>query len=183
MIATLVIAAALALPPQQSDAVIGVTAVHLESGRRVSVRGAEHFPMGSVFKFPIGLAVLKLVDDGKLSLGRKVTIEPKDFSPGWSPLRDAAKGKPVTRTIGELLELMVSRSDNTACDALLQLAGGGPAVTRRMAALGVPHIRVDRSEKQIAADIARGGQDAYTRDVRDSSTPDAMADLLVRFWR
>ena len=183
MIATLVLAAALTLPPQKSDAFIGVTAIHLESGRRVSVRGAEHFPMGSVFKFPIGLAVLKLVDDGKLSLDRKITIEPKDFSVGWSPLRDAAKGKPVTRTIGELLELMVSRSDNTACDTLLKLAGGGAAVTRRMSDLGVQHIRVDRTEKQISADIARAGADAYTRDVRDSSTPDAMADLLVRFWR
>ncbi|HEX6161139.1 MAG TPA: class A beta-lactamase [Thermoanaerobaculia bacterium] len=184
MIATLVLAATLFTPPaQKSDATIGFTAIHLESGERISVRGSEHFPMGSVYKFPIALAVLRRVDTGTLSLRRQVTIEPKDFAGGWSPIRDEANGKAVTYTVGELLEAMVKMSDNTASDALLELVGGPRAVTTRLAELGTSRVRVDRSEKQILAELMTDGyEERYGSDVRDSATPDGMAGLLVAFW-
>jgi beta-lactamase class A len=181
---TLILAAALTLPPQQSDATIGVAAIHLETGQRVGVRENERFPMGSVYKFPIGLTVLKRVDSGLLRLDREVTIDPKEFAPGWSPLRDKAAGRPVTRTVGELLELMVSISDNTASDALLKLAGGPVSVTTRMAELNAAAVRVDRSETQIHRELdAPDGVARYTRDVRDTATPAAMAELLATFWK
>ena len=180
---TLVLAAILALPPQKSDAVIGVSAIHLESGKRLSTRNTERFPMGSVYKFPIGLAVLRRVDVGMLKLDQVVTIEPKDFSPGWSPLRDNAHGRPIVITVGELLRHMVSHSDNTASDTLLALTGGPQAVTTRMAELGVSAIRVDRSEREMAKDLKKdGGPERYAIDARDTSSPDAMAELLVAFW-
>jgi beta-lactamase class A len=184
MLTTIILAATFTLPPQQSDAVIGVTAIHLQSGKRVSVRGTERFPMGSVYKFPIALAVLRRVDTGTMSLQQEVTIEPKDFSPGHSPLRDEADGKPVTLTVRELLRYMASLSDNTASDALLRLAGGQFGVSTRMAELGFGGIRIDRSEAQMARDLkAAGGRERYARDVRDTSSPDDMAALLVAFWK
>ena len=180
----LILAAALQLPSQLSDATIGVTAIHLETGQRLTVRGAERFPMGSVYKLPIALAVLQLVDAGKLSLDDSVTIEPRHFSPGHSPLRDEANGKPATKTVRELLRYMVSLSDNTACDHFLRTLGT-QAVNAPLAELGVASgIRVDRTEKQIAADLGRtGGVARYATDVRDTATPDAMAELLVKFWQ
>lgn len=184
MIAALVVAAAFHLPPQKSDAVIGVAAIHLESGRRLSVRGTERFPMGSVYKFPIALTVLRRVDGGELALSQEVTIAPKDFAPGWSPLREQAKGKAITLTVGQLLRHMVSISDNTASDALLRLAGGPPAVSARMAELGFGGLRLDRSETQMAGDLAKpNGKAHYAIDVRDTATPEDMAALLFAFWR
>jgi beta-lactamase class A len=181
---TLILAAALVLPPQKSDAVIGVAAIHLESGRRVTVRGTERFPMGSVYKFPIALTVLKRVDSGTLALDRQVTIPPKEFAPGWSPLRDEAGRRPITLTVRELLRHMVSISDNTASDALLKLVGGPFSVTTRMAELGFGGIRIDRSETQMARDIhADGGVERYAVDARDTSSPENMAELLVAFWQ
>ena len=86
-------------------------------------------------------------------------------------------------TVGELLRHTVSISDNTASDTLLALAGGPRAVTTRMAELGFGAIRIDRSERQMAADLAKeGGVERYAIDVRDTSTPDAMAELLVALW-
>jgi beta-lactamase class A len=179
----LILAALFALPPQKSDAVIGVTAIHLESGRRVGVRETERFPMGSVYKFPIVLTALRQVDAGTLKLDRKITIEPKDFSPGWSPLRDDAKGKPFTITIGELLRYTVSISDNTASDNLLRLLGGPAVVSKQMKELGIGGIRIDRPEKTIAAHLEEpGGRKAYVMDVRDTSSPNDMAALLVAFF-
>lgn len=184
MHALILIAAILHLPPQTSDATIGVSAMHIESGERLSIRNTERFPMGSVYKFPIALTVLVRADRGTLSLDRQVIIDPKDFSPGWSPLRDHAYGRPIVLSVRELLRHMVSISDNTASDALLALVGGPSAVTTRLAELGTANIRVDRSEKQMAADLRKpGGFEAYAIDARDTSTPDAMLDLLVAFWQ
>lgn len=180
----IVLAATLQLPAQQSDATIGFAAIDLQTGRRLAVRGAERFPMGSVYKFPIALTLLRRVDAGTVSLDEAIRIEPKDFAPGWSPLRDEAGGKAVTLTVRDLLERMVSISDNTASDALLKRTGGPVAVTTRLAELGAAPIRVDRSEKQIHDDLERlGGVAAYARDARDSATPEAMADLFALFWK
>lgn len=137
--------------------------------------------MGSVYKFPIALTVLKRVDSGTLRLDQEVTIQPKDFAPGWSPLRDRANGQPVTLTLRELLRHMASLSDNTACDALLRMVGTH-AVTTRMAELGFAGIRVDRTETEMARDLrAAGGVARYAIDARDTTTPDAMAGLLLAF--
>jgi beta-lactamase class A len=184
MIAALLLVTSFALPPQKTDAVVGVAAIHVESGRRISVRGTERFPMGSVYKFPIALTVLRRADIGTVSLKRDVTIDPRDFAPGWSPLRDNANNQPITLTVGELLRHMVSVSDNTACDALLRLIGGPRAVSTRMAELGFGSIRVDRSETQMAADLGKpNGKENYAIDVRDTSSPEDMAALLFAFWR
>lgn len=179
---TIILAALFTLPPQQSDAVIGLTAVDVETGQRLSVRGTERFPMGSVYKFPIALTVLRRADLGTLRLDQEVTIEPAGFGPGWSPLRDGANGQPITLSVRELVRHMVSISDNTASDALLRLIGGPIAVTTRMAELGFGGIRVNRSEKEMAHDLHQpGGVERYASDARDTVTPDQMADLLVAF--
>jgi beta-lactamase class A len=180
---TIVLAALFTLPPQKSDAVIGVTAIHVESGRRISVRGSERFPMGSVYKVPIALAALRRIDTGTMSLRDEVTIEPKDFAPGHSPLRDDAHGKPITLTMRELLRHTVSMSDNTASDHLMGLLGGPQAVSTRMAELGVGGIHVNRTEKQMSKDLREpDGVERYARDARDTATPDDMAALLTAIF-
>lgn len=157
--------------------VIGYTAIHLETGKRVSVRGAEAFPMGSVYKFPIGVSVLRRIDAGTLKIDQKVTIT--EFSPGHSPLRDRAKGKPITVTIGELLALMVRDSDNTPCDYFIGMIGA-EVITREV---GIPGIRIDRQERQIAKDIRKHGRAHFATDPRDTATPDALAAYLTKMWR
>jgi beta-lactamase class A len=171
---TLILAATLTLPPQKSDAVIGVAAIDLQSGQRISIRGDERFPMGSVYKVPIALEVLRTQ-----KLDRVITIEPADFSPGWSPLRDAAKGKPIVMTVEELAEAMVKLSDNTACDALLRIVTP-QAVTKLMSKLIPKGIRVDRQEREMAADLRKpGGRERYASDPRDTATPNAMLGLFT----
>ena len=164
------------------DSTVGVSAMNLATGKRVSIRGGERFPMGSVYKFPIGIEVLSRVDAGKLRLGDEVKINPSDFAPGHSPIRDKARGKSVTMTIGALVESMVGESDNTACDVLLGMVTP-EAVTKRMQSLGASGVRIDRSEARIMADIRARGAADYAGDPRDTATPDAMVALLTRVAR
>jgi beta-lactamase class A len=163
------------------DSVVGVSALHVESGKRISVRGDERFPMGSVYKFPIAITVMREIDRGRMMIDRKVLISPDQFSVGVSWIRDEAKGKPVTMTIGRLVRAMVGDSDNTACDYLLDRVGGGSVVTAHMRELGITGLDVNRSEREIDKDIRkRRGREAYFKDPRDTSTPDALVTLLLK---
>jgi beta-lactamase class A len=164
----------------QTDAIVGVTAIDLESGRRISIHGDDHFPMASVFKFPVALVVLHRVDAGEFKLNDAITIQPSQFSRGHSPLRDSANGKPVTTTVRRLIELMVVESDNTAVDYFIRRLGPS-TITARIHILGGAGVRVDRPENDIAMAIATDGIAAYVRDPRDTATPDGMATLLVAF--
>jgi beta-lactamase class A len=166
----------------QTDATVGVTAIDLESGRRISIHGGDHFPMASVFKFPVALVVLQRVDAGEFKLDDAITIQPSQFSRGHSPLRDSANGKPVTATVRRLIELMVVESDNTAVDYYIRRLGGA-TITARIHELGGVAVRVDRPENDIAEAIGTHGIAAYVRDPRDTATPDAMASLLTAFAR
>lgn len=155
------------------DASIGFAAVHVESGARASYNGSQRYPMRSVYKLPIAIAVFRLVDEGRLRLDSMVTVSPADFAPMYSPLRTGAKGRAVTVSIDSLVMLMVAESDNTASDVLLQLAGGPEAVSASLRAWGATGVRVDRFERELAT-----SRDSAA-DPRDTATPDAMADLLV----
>ena len=171
---------AIAIAVPSTDATVGYTAIDIESGRTVSQHGSDHFPMASVFKFPVAIVVLQRVDAGEFKLDDPITIQPSQFSRGHSPLRDSANGKPVTATVRRLIELMVVESDNTAVDYFIRRLGAS-SITARIHALGGAGVRVDRPENDIAEAIAAHGIAAYVRDPRDTATPDGMARLLLAF--
>jgi beta-lactamase class A len=133
---------ALAITIPRTDATVGYVAIDIESGRRISSNANEHFPMASVFKFPVALVVLQHVDTGELTLDDAITIQLSQFSRGHSPLRDSAMGKPVTVTVRRLIELMVSESDNTAVDYFIRRFGRA-AITSGVRALGGAGVRID----------------------------------------
>jgi beta-lactamase class A len=162
------------------DGVTGVTAVHLESGRRVSLNGDARFPMASTYKFPIAIVALRQVDAGVMSLDQRIVITPQQYNPGHSPLREEMGGKRAVVPLERLIRVMVSVSDNTACDLLIPLLGGPEKLTR---AIATPGIRIDRTELVMSQAIRKDGAEAFGHDPRDTATPDAMADLLVRFWK
>ncbi len=187
--------------------IVGVAALHLESGRRVSLNGGERFPMASTYKVPIAVQVLTKVDRGELTLDHMVALEPTDLSPGSGTLSDLFNKPGVMLSVRNLLELMLLISDNTATDVLLRLAGGAEAVTARMRELGIEGLRVDRPTKQVIVDwmgiaepapwslerfqglaraVALQDRQAARRfdaDPRDTATPEAMVALLEQIYR
>jgi beta-lactamase class A len=54
---------------------LGIAAVDTGSARRVGYRPGERFPMCSTFKLPLVAAVLKRVDAGEESLGRRIAYD------------------------------------------------------------------------------------------------------------
>ena len=158
---------------------VGVSAVLIESGEHVALHGDQPFFMASVVKFPVALRVLQLVDSGRLRLDQKVVVGQADIVAGSTVLGDSSKAG-TQLTVRELLNDMIGASDNTSCDVLLRLTGGTKAAMEHVQALGIQGIRIDRTEKQMAADFARSHA-KFLKDPRDTSTPDAMAALLAKF--
>ncbi len=189
---------------------VGVAALHLESGSSAHYRADVRFPMASVYKIPIAVQVLTRAGRGEIALDSLLFIQPHELRPGSGWIADLLVAPGVGLSVENLLRLSIMVSDNTATDLLLRTAGGPGPVTARLRALGIDEMRVDRSTLQIilASDGIEGAvaDDAYTEeaymralaaapaetrreaawraftDVRDTTTPRAMVELLRRIW-
>ena len=185
---------------------LGVTVVDLETHERTRINADRGYPMMSVFKAPVGAAVLAEVDAGRIALDQEVTIDRKDVVGGAAVPSIGAHfaGRRMRFTVDRLLVAAVSESDNTAVDALIRLLGGPAVVTRYLRDHGIDGMRVDLSEGDVgdifddttngrtipeneteAARAARRqrGYQAFMADVRNTATPDAAADFLEKLWR
>lgn len=136
---------------QLRGARLGVSALHLGTGRRLSYQADEPYPMWSTYKIPIALSVLKRVEAGAEQLDRMVTVEPRFFSSGSGILTDFFSHGALALSVRNLLELMIVLSDNTATAILLESVGGGAVVTADLRKMGVTGIRVDLPNMQRAA--------------------------------
>ncbi|HEX8250800.1 MAG TPA: class A beta-lactamase, subclass A2 [Pyrinomonadaceae bacterium] len=132
---------------------VGVAATVLETGKSVGLDENGHFPMQSVYKFPIAMAVLKQVEQGNLKLEQKIRIEKSDLVPKplRSPIRDRYP-QGTELSLAEVLKYSVSDSDGTACDVLLKAVGGAREVTKYLREIGVGDIVVATTEKEMAQD-------------------------------
>jgi len=134
---------------------VGVAALDLASGETVSVNGNEPFPMASTVKIAIAANYLAQVEHGRRSLN------------------DTIRG----RSAAKLMEAMIIRSDNYATDVLLADLGGPETVQLWLTQNRLSGLRIDRN----IAQLLRSKRDL--RDIRDSSTPEAMVELLRRLDR
>ncbi|HEV7890105.1 MAG TPA: class A beta-lactamase [Pyrinomonadaceae bacterium] len=149
----------------------GVAVTHVETGRGAAFEGDTRLPLYSVFKLPLAVAVLKEVEEGRLQLDQKVRVEPEEAAPGTKANSDLWV-KASDRTVRELLEFSIIRSDNTSSDKLLELVGGPEAVTRRMRALGLLNIEVRATVKEF---LKNQGKEAHP----NTGTPADLARLLA----
>ncbi len=185
---------------------IGFAAVDLVKGRTAFVRGGELFPMQSIYKFPIAVAYLQMVQNGEASLDKKVLLTASDIAPGRSPLAEKLRVKPTQFTARQLIEHILLNSDNTATDALLKLGGGPAKIQSVIKSVGVEGVRIDRYERdlqpqalglipdpafasQFAFEAAfqslseekqRKALELYLRDARDTASPIGIASLLFK---
>jgi beta-lactamase class A len=142
-------------------------------------------PMQSVFKFPLALTVLHLVDAGTLlpaqrpgepigvTLDRSVRFLPQDRIPNtYSPLQDRYPDANVDVPLRELIQLTAGQSDNTASEVLLRLVGGPVVVQTYIRSLGISGFQLKDSEQSMHRDP--------TLQYRNWITPASAVKLLER---
>ena len=153
---------------------VGVYAVDSAGTELAAINVADHFPMLSVFKFPIALAVLTEIDKGNLQLLQQITITEQEMDPHtWSPLRNRYPHG-CTLPISEILQYTISQSDNIGCDVLLELLGGPRNVEVFLKDRGFQDfaISVNEDEMHIRPKTM----------VRNWCTPKSMTELLKAYY-
>jgi beta-lactamase class A len=102
----------------EADIALSVVAC---DGRAWSVRGDELVPAASTAKIPIMVEMFRRIDRAQITLDAPCVVTDLDRAPGSGVLRMLHDG--LHLTVGDLLYLMMSISDNTATNMLIESAG------------------------------------------------------------
>lgn len=153
---------------REFDARLGVYAVDTGSGRELAHRADERFGYASTHKAFSAAAVLQRTSVDGLAKVLKYTRA------------DLQENSPVTEkhvetgiSLRDAIDAALRYSDNTAANLLFRELGGPQGLAAALRGIGDTTTHVDRIEPGLN-DLAPG-------DVRDTSTPRAMATTLRAF--
>ena len=153
--------------------VVGYAVHNLETGEKISRRGDETFSTASLIKVPILVTVFDLVENGRLSLDDRLTVLPIDKVPGSGLLQHLHDGMEIT--VGDAAFLMITISDNTATNLLLDRI-----IIRRvwekMESLGLQHTKPHSKTFLRSSSVAMDSSAKYGIGV---TTPNEMARLYA----
>ncbi|CAN5471195.1 class A beta-lactamase [soil metagenome] len=191
-----------------TDGSVGVAVRRIGGKDTVMLNGNTLFPMASTYKVAVAGTILALVDKGQLTLDTMLGVDPRLLVPS-DGIADMLPHPGVALSVHNLLELMLTRSDNSATDVLVRQVGGPQAVTVWLRSVGIKDQRVDDNTAQLLyramglepgpdtfsrnvdaaleSDVSLRERDvrdlpnlAFAADPRDTSTPEAMIDLLEK---
>ena len=156
-------------------ATVGVSVLGLDFTDTLTINNQLHYPMQSVFKFHIALAMLNEVDKGKFSLDQKILIKKSDLIPGlYSPITEKYPNANVEIPLSEILTYTVAQSDNVGCDIMLKLLGGPAVVDDYIHKTGVKDVAIVSNEENQQKD--------WSVQFGNWSTPAAATALLQFFY-
>jgi beta-lactamase class A len=153
---------------------LGVHVLDSQSGKRIAYDDQSRYAMASTFKLPLAAALLWQVDRGAFKLDRALAIDKDALKPN-SPVVEAKLAAGATdMTIAELCAAVIVQSDNAAANILLDGIGGPAAFTQFMRVVGDKVTQLDRKEPELNSNVPG--------DSRDTTTPRAMVDALLRIF-
>lgn len=192
---------------KQTDGTVGVAVQKVGSTEVMTLNKGVTFPMASTFKVAVASRIFEKIDKGELTLNQLIPVDPKILVGSYG-LAVMTPHDGISLSVHNLLELMITISDNTSTDVLVQLAGGPAAVTDWLTRHGIKGQRIDADtahliyralditpgpgtfkqniEAAFAADAGKRERDQkripnapFNADPRDTSTPEAMVQLLT----
>jgi len=183
---------------------IGVAAREVGGGEVIAIKAQEIFPMASTYKVAIAMALLRKVDRGELQLEQLVEVKQDMMVAGDNVIQQNFVRPGIQLSVANLIDVMITNSDNTATDILLEVIGGPGEVTQAVRDIDISGQRVDRNTAEILrdfyqlpgpalADAVAGYAKAdpglmarlpdpsptFEQDPRDQSSPSAMLELLL----
>ncbi len=134
---------------------VGISVQSVERGWRTGWRETDLYPQQSVSKFFVALTAMDAVDKRRLSLTEPVTLSRSDLTLFNQPIAKRVLAQGTYRTTVEaLLVEAITKSDNTANDKLMRVAGGPAAVRRFIADRALGSIRFYEGERALQSRIA-----------------------------
>lgn len=144
------------------DGVAGLVIQDDTGGLRLEHNADRPFPAASLIKLPIYLAYRQRVAAGELNPGAAEIIPPEAVAGGSGVLQHAPPG--ASQSLGRIADLMLTASDNTAANLLIDILGMA-RINAAAQALGMRHTLLQRKMMDFASREA--GRDNVTtpRDV------------------
>lgn len=165
---------------------IGVAVIG-PGGARFAHRGDDVFKSASTIKIAIMIELFRKIDRGDASLEDLYTLRPEDKVPGSGVLQHFHDGAELT--IGDVVYLMMSISDNPATNILIDLVGM-ESVNATMRELGMeksvlgrtmqgrPANPDERENDATPNEFARMVQSILGHEAASSESCDRMIELL-----
>ena len=173
---------------------VAVAVKHLPTGETFSYRADEPMCTASLIKFPLMVATYQAIQDGELSLDKRITLKEDDFAPGSGVL--TGNFSPGTEiSLRDAIHLMIVFSDNTATNLVIDQVGLD-ATAKLMEQLESPETKLhskvfrrdtsifmDRSKKYglgstTAADMIKLLEKLSAGELVDASADDKMLEHL-----
>jgi beta-lactamase class A len=154
---------------------VGVALINLSTKDSFSYNGHVPFPMFSTYKFPLSLYILHLVEEGKMSLDKTVTIGEADLKQyNHGKFFEDHKGDNSVRiSVDSMIWYAMEYSDNITCDQLFSLASGPAAVNDYIHKKGITEIAISNTVREM------GTANLYNKNW---CHPMAMTRLLQLFY-
>ncbi len=154
----------------------GVAMMHIEKGDTLTINNHKAYPMQSVYKFHLALAVLDAVSRGRFSMGDTLVMDSTDLQLNtWSPIVRDYPNRQAKLTLGDIIRYTVSHSDNNGCDFLFRLVGGTQYVEDFILSAGVKNVSIKATEDEMH----RNEKAQFT----NTTTPFAAVELLAKFFK
>jgi len=131
---------------EASGAQVGLALRHLETDEELPLDADAYYVLASTFKVPVLVEAFFQISAGGLSLAERLPLRTEDKNLPSGVLTFFEDG--LQPSVRDLLTLMIIISDNTATDILMKRLGI-PAITARMAALGLNHLHVPLTVRGI----------------------------------
>ena len=189
---------------------VGIAIEAVDAGWRTGWKEHELYPQQSCSKFLVALTAMDAVDRGRLTLTGPVTLSRGDLTLFNQPIAQRVlKTGTYTTTVEALLIDAITKSDNTANDKLMRVAGGPAAVRRFIDNRQLGAIRFYEGERALQSRIAgitwrqdlsvgnafyvarealpmsvrRGLFERYIEDPYDGASAAAIASTMARLKR
>lgn len=99
----------------------GVVIEDLQTGWRMVHHENRSYPAASIVKIPIMVACYQAAQEGRLNFDEPIALRASDKTPGSGQLDQLPNGTAVP--VRQLIDLMITQSDNTAANALINRLG------------------------------------------------------------
>ncbi len=150
---------------------VGIVIRDLQSGWEISFNKDELFPSASMVKIPIMASCFYAIQSGILDPDSIIHIRSDDKASGSGVLKNVSAGKAVN--IAELLELMITKSDNTAANMLIDRLGF-EYLNKSFKSYGIKNTNLSR--KMVDFKARKQGIENYT-------TAEDIALVLEKMYR
>jgi beta-lactamase class A len=128
---------------EETGGAVGATVV-APTGDRFSYNGDRKFGAASTVKIPLMIEIFRQIDRGERKLDDEYVLRAEDIAVGSGVMLHLHHG--MTFTLNDLIYLMISISDNTATNILVDMAGMD-AVNETIRSLGMGNSNLGRKMK------------------------------------